>query len=1546
MNKKYAVIFIAAIMVLSALTVAFSLNGFTQLNANQPHFSNKGTGGKPTDINSIGGSSLSTGPSYPETGISTDSVTNSSTGNSFANLFSSKNAFYTINPIKLTGQEYKISFALTGLPTGASWNLIIVPLSTQFFISGSYFSQELMTALMTNDTSLIAYYNTSSTSSMTAMLPNGTYLFYAGPENTFLDPVEFNVTGSALSLTVNFPAFNLVYFEATNLQTGVSWNVFTTSTLGSEKGAFFYSVSSSSTIEGYLPAGSYGVQAGPLSTYIQQSNYTVITSGGSITEKFTFPAMYKVTFTAENLMKNTEWLAEAFNGTYSYINGSSGSSKIGYLPNSVYSLFAAEFVALDASTIISTLTVNSAPVSVTIDFPTLYEVTFVEEKLPANMLWDIYVLSGNYYKYENCTTGLSQMAYLANGSYSYNAEGLGSLTNVFINPNSLFATGSFNVSASSLTVYVNFPQAYDITITHNYLPAGLEWYVYTFSSSNAFYYNVSYGSEMHFYLSNGSYSYLFFGWQDSNPMLRQGFTVSGHSLNLTVKFPYLYQTTFKETNVPAGISWSLTATPPSDSCLPSSSNQSLYNSMIMYLANGTYSFSATIGSGYSTLVQGSFTVAGSSQTVSVVFPTLYLVTITEENLPLGTQWSISINNLNYSITYNNFSEDTTMIAYLPDSNYDFTASAPAAVVSKSFSVNGGSFSLYAVFPHYYLVTVKEVNLDYGLYWTFCVKNSTSRAQIYHLSSRESSQSLYLPNGTYLSIASWNFLVETNILDSSFTVSGKALNLTVTFPTLYVIKFTAKNIVSNTFWTLFVNTSSRNITVIMTFSGLTTCLYLPNDTYSYYGELNGISTPPKTFTVDGANLSETVVFPESYTVNLNEENVPAGSYWIIFIYNSTTHACVTFTSTDLASTSISLTNGSYYYNASYLARYGTSSTTQIFIGPVSFVVKGANLSLTVVFPQTYKITFDEQNLLSGSSWTLHISTKTSPYAYINTTTGTSMVAYLPNDTYTMIASSSTLIVGPKVFNVSGVAQTIQVLFPASYMVTFDTVNLPVGLNWTLIIFNSSSVEIYSNVTNSSTLTVGLPNGTYCAASSSGLFATPQCFIAKSIIFNVTGSSLQLNVVFPGIYAIEFQQTGLPAGISWHVTLSDSNYSFIFSLNSSISTNMLFYVENGSYNYVVGISQKGWKVTPSSGTVIVNGKTTAISLSIISTLATVTFTESGLPSKTSWSVTFNGGSHSSDTNAIVIAVPNGTYMYTVTTPVTGSSGTRYTDFSPSGSVDVKGVNLTESVSFITQYYLTLNVSPAGSGTVSLASEWLNSSSVVSITATAQTGYSFSNWNGTGSGNYSGTKNPASVTMNGPVQETAIFVKAYYKITFSETGLPSGASWYVNVSGMASSGAITSSTYSVSVGNGTYTYNINNLTAYYTSQYTGTITVAGSNQTVSVTFDHYAYITGTLNPANATLSVNGKTETVNSNGFFNFSVPAGNYNITASASGYQSFQTSFSLSPGSVKSLQITLTTKSTPTPPVIPSTELYEIVGGVLAVIVIASAATIALRRHRK
>jgi hypothetical protein len=112
---------------------------------------------------------------------------------------------------------------------------------------------------------------------------------------------------------------------------------------------------------------------------------------------------------------------------------------------------------------------------------------------------------------------------------------------------------------------------------------------------------------------------------------------------------------------------------------------------------------------------------------------------------------------------------------------------------------------------------------------------------------------------------------------------------------------------------------------------------------------------------------------------------------------------------------------------------------------------------------------------------------------------------------------------------------------------------------------------------------------------------------------------------------------------------------------------------------------------------------------------------------------------------------------TSPQNGNTGVRYvwTNWTGGGAIShtvAPTTNKTYTATFRTQYYLTMNRGTGG--TVRPASGWRNSGSAVSISAIPATGYSFSNWSGSGNGSYSGTNNPASITMGGPITETATF------------------------------------------------------------------------------------------------------------------------------------------------------------------------------------------------
>ena len=182
--------------------------------------------------------------------------------------------------------------------------------------------------------------------------------------------------------------------------------------------------------------------------------------------------------------------------------------------------------------------------------------------------------------------------------------------------------------------------------------------------------------------------------------------------------------------------------------------------------------------------------------------------------------------------------------------------------------------------------------------------------------------------------------------------------------------------------------------------------------------------------------------------------------------------------------------------------------------------------------------------------------------------------------------------------------------------------------------------------------------------------------------------------------------------------------------------------------------------------------------------VTFTESGLPTGTSWSVTFNGQTESSTGSFITFSgIPPGTYTYTVTPP----SG--YFASPSSGSVTVTSSNVTEPISFSQQTYsLTIYSEDGGSVTYvypdgNIEQVPVGGSSTIQVPAGAEVsilaypsaGYLFSAFKPSGAvtlsqltplpGTGGGYSCVATVNGNGAVNVT--FIKATFSILATEVG-----------------------------------------------------------------------------------------------------------------------------------------------------------------------------------
>lgn len=159
----------------------------------------------------------------------------------------------------------------------------------------------------------------------------------------------------------------------------------------------------------------------------------------------------------------------------------------------------------------------------------------------------------------------------------------------------------------------------------------------------------------------------------------------------------------------------------------------------------------------------------------------------------------------------------------------------------------------------------------------------------------------------------------------------------------------------------------------------------------------------------------------------------------------------------------------------------------------------------------------------------------------------------------------------------------------------------------------------------------------------------------------------------------------------------------------------------------------------------------------------------PSSAGRSFTVDGAAYT--TAQTFTWTPGSSHIIAATSPQSGGTGVQYVwdSWSDGGAIAhtiTPNANRTYTANFTTQYDLAVNADAGGA--VSSSGGWNNSGAKVNISVTATNGYSFTGWTGSGSGSYSGTDNPASITMNGPITESAGFARIPSRfISFSVNG-----------------------------------------------------------------------------------------------------------------------------------------------------------------------------------
>ncbi len=487
------------------------------------------------------------------------------------------------------------------------------------------------------------------------------------------------------------------------------------------------------------------------------------------------------------------------------------------------------------------------------------------------------------------------------------------------------------------------------------------------------------------------------------------------------------------------------------------------------------------------------------------------------------------------------------------------------------------------------------------------------------------------------------------------------------------------------------------------------------------------TPPNDVMPSASFGSVTAVSSAlKYQISFSQTSLPSGTKWGIRLNNTTT--TIWQNSTSEYNNITSLANGAYTYQVINATGYQTSPSTS-YTGTLT--INGANLTQSITFIG-YKFTITESGLPSGDTWFLNLSNQPglseSTAGQHLSGTSTSLSTYLPND---------------------------------SYSYTFQT-----------------SDHRYSGGSGS---------------------------------FSISGASYSASVTFSAVlYYVNFTQLSKPKSLTWGVNLSGTIKTGTGNISYQVTNGTYYYnasAINGTFDRPLG----WWRLTNDTTVllhnessfggvkVVVNGKNVADANITFARAYNLTFEEVGIGNGFKWDVNLSNGLGTTLDKSITVSnsttevffnstegnYTNSTYAGSIQTLVYGVTGVRYHNFTNPTTLSevVNGNNIVNVTNFVTQYFLTTRSIPITGGYHFPYSEWVNASSKVQLSASDNSSYQFSGFQGSntssysGMGTYSNGQYIQTITMTNPITENMTF-NNYLVLTFYMENITSGTEWGVKL------------------------------------------------------------------------------------------------------------------------------------------------------------------------
>ena len=621
----------------------------------------------------------------------------------------------------------------------------------------------------------------------------------------------------------------------------------------------------------------------------------------------------------------------------------------------------------------------------------------------------------------------------------------------------------------------------------------------------------------------------------------------------------------------------------------------------------------------------------------------------------------------------------------------------------------------------------------------------------------------------------------------------------TFP----VRFAETGLPSGTNWTVTLGGNSSSST------GPTIVFYVANGTYNYsIGSPHGIvpSVPSGDLFVQGGNNSVVT------TLNVGGAK-PWGGAWdpqtgsVLMAYDQRGNLSVINGTTDRNSGSIPVgksPDGPVYdplHQYLYVPNWGSNNVTILNATTYAHVadVPVGHAPIQGVFDPANGLVYVANS--QGNSVSVLNGSNASAVATVGVGTSPEGLTYDPIDQSVYVTNSGTA-------NVSVISGT-----PGKVTAT---VPLPANSGPWGITFDSVNQALYVTQTGSAACSGG-GGPCYGALINASTHAYSGTFVeGPSALYpsfdGGNGFVYVANAVTPGTVTVVSSVTNtavsaIHVGAGPYTVTVDPVIGYVYSANYAANTITIL---NGS------IATEAVTFVP-----------------IPPTLYPVGFSESGLPSGTSWSVMVNGTQYGSGAASITLTEPNGTYAFAVVN-VSG-----YRDTPRSGSFAINGSGYSLSVVFTAipppLYAVTFVESGLANGTAwgvvlngtpfNSTSDWVNLSlkngsypyQVVPVP-----GYVLSPTAGNVTVDGGGVAVPISFTVVPP---------ARYEVTLQEVGLPVGTNWSVTVGSIVLEGNGTS--LDLNLTNGTYAYTVGPVSGFTATPTSGEIHMDGSAQNLSVDF-----------------------------------------------------------------------------------------------------------------